>query len=150
MLLPRLAQNFYRPQTKFAKVMFSQVFVCPQGGVSVQGGVFVQGGLSPGGSLSGRGLCPGGGLCQGDPPYGYIWAVCILLECILVHRSNCAGGGSLRRNPRQHLHFFIQGIADRCIGSGLPCILDVINIATDGKYIRVATFESVQNSLTFP
>ena len=23
----------YRPQTKFAKVMFSQVFVCPQGGV---------------------------------------------------------------------------------------------------------------------
>ena len=25
--------NFYRPQTKFAKVMFSQVSVCPQGGV---------------------------------------------------------------------------------------------------------------------
>ena len=25
--------SFYRPQTKFAKVMFSQVSVCPQGGV---------------------------------------------------------------------------------------------------------------------
>ena len=25
--------NFYRPQTKFVKVMFSQVSVCPQGGV---------------------------------------------------------------------------------------------------------------------
>ena len=37
---------FYRPQTKFAKAMFSQVSVCPQGG------------LCPGGSLSG-GLCPG-------------------------------------------------------------------------------------------
>ena len=24
--------NFYRPQTKFAKVMLSQVSVCPQGG----------------------------------------------------------------------------------------------------------------------
>ena len=62
----------YRPETMFAKIMFSQVFVCPQGrvfvqGVSVQGvsvkGVSVQEGLCPGvsvrGSLSG-GLCPGG------------------------------------------------------------------------------------------
>ena len=36
-------RDFYRPQTKFAKVMFSQVSVCPQerrgGGVSVQGRV---------------------------------------------------------------------------------------------------------------
>ena len=27
-----LLENFYHPQTKFAKVMFSQVSVCPQGG----------------------------------------------------------------------------------------------------------------------
>ena len=27
-----LLLNIYRPQTKFAKVMFSQVSVCPQGG----------------------------------------------------------------------------------------------------------------------
>ena len=27
-----LSENFYHPQTKFAKVMFSQVSVCPQGG----------------------------------------------------------------------------------------------------------------------
>ena len=33
--IPRWKQVFYRPQTKFAKVMFSQVFVCPQG-VSVR------------------------------------------------------------------------------------------------------------------
>ena len=53
----------YRPQTKFAKVMFSQVFVCPQGrGLHL-------GGLHPGGgSASRRGVCiqegglhPGGG-----------------------------------------------------------------------------------------
>ena len=37
---------YYRPQTKFAKVMFSQLSVCPRGG-----GISVQ-----------------GGLCQGDPP----------------------------------------------------------------------------------
>ena len=57
---------------KFAKVMFSQVSVCPQGGVSVQGGLCPGGSLFrgvslQGRSLSGRGLCPGGGLCQGDP-----------------------------------------------------------------------------------
>ena len=45
-------EHHYRPQTKFAKVMFSQVFVCPGAsrslswGVSVQG-VSVQGDLPP-------------------------------------------------------------------------------------------------------
>ena len=29
----RIETHFYRPQTKFAKVMFSQVSVCPRGGV---------------------------------------------------------------------------------------------------------------------
>ena len=58
----------------FAKVMFSQVFVCQQGG-----------------SLSRDNLCPGmgslfrGGLCQGLPLYGKERAVRILLECILVN-----------------------------------------------------------------
>ena len=37
----------YRPQTKFAKVMFSQVFVCPRGC------------LCPGGWSLYRGSCPG-------------------------------------------------------------------------------------------
>ena len=65
------------PQTKFAKVMFSQVFVCPQrdlspgdlcpGGVSVQGvsvqrWVSVQGESLSRGSLSKEGLCPEGSL----------------------------------------------------------------------------------------
>ena len=49
---------------KFAKVMFSQVFVH-------------RGDLCPGGSLS-RGSLSGG------LPYGYVQAVRILLECILV------------------------------------------------------------------
>ena len=55
--------------------------LCP-GGVSVQGGLCL-GGVCPGGvSLGG-----GGGLCQADPPYGNMWAVRILLECILVDIS---------------------------------------------------------------
>ena len=37
-----LGKNIYRPQTKFAKLMFSQVFVWPWGG-----GFSVQGGLCP-------------------------------------------------------------------------------------------------------
>ena len=97
----------YRPQTKFAQVMFSQVSVCPQGGlslcpgvVSVQGGslsrgVSIQGSLSRG-SLSGGSLFRGisacwvsvhGGLCHGDTLYGNERAVRILLECILVFHS---------------------------------------------------------------
>ena len=30
-------QYYYRPQTKFAKVTFSQMFVCPQGGLHPRG-----------------------------------------------------------------------------------------------------------------
>ena len=77
-------KDCYRPQTKFPKVMFSQVFVCPQGGLclcprgglrSLSGGVSVRGGvlrgLCPGGGevcVQGEGsLCPGeGGLCPGE------------------------------------------------------------------------------------
>ena len=78
--------NIYRPQTKFAKVTFSQVFICPQGewagGGSLSGGISVQEGLCPGGvsvreslsrgvsvwgvSVSVQGdLCPGGSLSRG-------------------------------------------------------------------------------------
>ena len=62
--------TYYRPQTKFAKVMLSQVSVCPQGGSVSRVGISVQG---EGGSVSGGsvtrgvsvqgGLCSGGGLC---------------------------------------------------------------------------------------
>ena len=49
-------------------------------------------GLCPGGLCLG-GLCSGGSLsedlCQGVPPYGYMLAVRILLECILVDLFNC-------------------------------------------------------------
>ena len=88
--------NFYRPQTKFAKVMFSLVSVCPRGGGVLgfwgrglcPGGVFVQeclcpGGLYPGGSMSRR-ISVRRVLCHIDPSYGNERAVRILLECILV------------------------------------------------------------------
>ena len=49
------------------------------------------GSLSRGVSVKGvsvRGVSVrGGGLCQADPPYGNMWAVRILLECILVDIS---------------------------------------------------------------
>ena len=66
----------YHPQTKFAKVMFTQVSVCPRGGGSrslsrrgqLRPGVCVQAVLCPGGSRSNEvsvqgGLCRGGGGC---------------------------------------------------------------------------------------
>ena len=77
--------------------MFSQVFVCPRrGGVSVHG-VSIRGGLCPGvfGGVYPGGLCLRGSLSWGVsaqggvsvteiPPDGYVRAVHILLECILV------------------------------------------------------------------
>ena len=75
-------ESCYRPQTKFVKVMFLQVPVCPQGGLCLEGslsrwvvpvqGVSVQGdlcrgggGLCPGGFCPG-GLCPEGSLSRGS------------------------------------------------------------------------------------
>ena len=104
--------GYYRPQTKFVKVMFSQVSVCPQGGglglclgsPSLGG----RGGLCPGDLCSGgsllrwgslsrgifvlRGLSggfsvKGGSLSEGSLSrgslYGNEWVVRILLKCIL-------------------------------------------------------------------
>ena len=62
---------FYRPKMKFAKVMFSQVFVCPQG-VSIQGRgslsreCLCQGSSLSGGSLFDGRLCPGGFCPEGS------------------------------------------------------------------------------------
>ena len=62
----------YHPQTKFTKVMFSQVFVCPHGG---------------------RGFCIQGGWADTPPPNRILRdtvnerAVRMLLECILVLKN---------------------------------------------------------------
>ena len=77
------------PANEVAKVMFSQVSVCPQGG-SLSRGVSVRGEVSVQGGLCFRGVCPGGslsgGLCHRDPPphYSNVRVVRILWECILV------------------------------------------------------------------
>ena len=61
---------FFRPQTKFAKVMFSQMFVCPFVCLKGGGGCFCAGGLCAGGLCSGgslsREISVYGGLCPGD------------------------------------------------------------------------------------
>ena len=56
-----------------------------------RGGISIQGSLSGGVSLSME-VSVKGGICQGDPPmllYGYVRAVRILLECILVFYMYC-------------------------------------------------------------
>ena len=98
----------YRPQTKFAKVMFLHVSVCPQEGKTWAG--TPQAGTPPwaGTPPLGRYTAPGqehplGGYTPGQvhppgqvPPWcmlgdtGNKRAVRILLECILVHISNCS------------------------------------------------------------
>ena len=91
--------KFYRPQTKFAKVMFSQVSVCPQGGVSQhvlgRAGVYL-GRVSAWGCIPRR-CYPGEGICGTPPDQRQILrdtvnkqAVRIPMECILVKWTfNC-------------------------------------------------------------
>ena len=56
--------NYYRPKTKFAKVMFSQVSVCPQGGVRGTGG-----GMHGRGCGVWQGACMVG-VCMAE---GHVW-----------------------------------------------------------------------------
>ena len=74
--------------------------LCPGGslsrGLSVQRGFLskglsVKGGLCPEGVSVQRGVSVQGDLCQGDPPYGNVQAVSILLECIFVCYIFCTG-----------------------------------------------------------
>ena len=107
----RLSSSYnYRPQTKFAKVMFLQVCVCPQGGMRGRGACMAGWGCVVGGPcVAGEHVWQGGGhawqgghVWQGDMHgRGHAWharpwqilrlwhtvnerAVSILLECILV------------------------------------------------------------------
>ena len=84
--------TFYHQQTKFAKVMFSQVSVCPQGGVSVS----VQGFSVPGGYMSKGGLCsglyPGRSLTRGISVQGGLCPRGSLSKGVSVQGSLCPRG----------------------------------------------------------
>ena len=64
-----LVRNYYRPQTKFAKVMFLHLSICSQEGPASRG-VCIWGCLHPGGLHPG-GLHPGGSVSRQSPSIGY-------------------------------------------------------------------------------
>ena len=79
-----VAINCYRPQTKFAKVMFLQVSVCPQGGGMWQG-VCMTGACMTGACMAGAcvaGACVAGACVAG----GHAW------QGGFVARGVCGGG----------------------------------------------------------
>ena len=122
--------NNYRPQPKFAKVMFSQVFVCPQGG-----GISVQGGFCPGGLYLG-GLCPGG-LCPqwGLYPVGYLSGGSLWVSLMGLCLGGLCPGGSLSREGVS-----VQG-RGLCLGRG--------SLSREGSLSRALCpgWVSVQGSL---
>ena len=67
-ILHRVLKCYYRPQTKFAKVMFLQVSVCPQGEWDVHGrrGHVWQSRVCMAGGMCGMGVHGGGHVWQGD------------------------------------------------------------------------------------
>ena len=88
---PTVMLSCYRPQTKIGKVMFSQLFVCLQEGVSVS----VQGGIHPRGFSVQGDLYPGeGGPCLGEGGSVQVFSV----QGVSVQGfSVCVWGGSLSR-----------------------------------------------------
>ena len=59
--------SFYRPQTKFVKVMFLQASVCPRGGMLGRGTCMARG-------MNGRGACMARGHAwQGACVVGGVW-----------------------------------------------------------------------------
>ena len=92
----KLSPHSYHPQRSCGNVMFIRLSVILFTGQGLCPGGLCPGSLCPEGSLSRGSLCPGGALypgglwggsLSGRPPYGYVWAVRILLECILVSSS---------------------------------------------------------------
>ena len=78
----------YRPQTKFAKVMFLQVSVCTQGGHAWQGR-----GVCVGGGMHGRGACVEGGMCGGG---GHAWQGACMARGGSCMAGGMHGGGGMR------------------------------------------------------
>ena len=86
--IQKIPFDFHSPQTKFAKVMFSQVFLCSQGDLCA-------GGLCPGGFCP-RDLCPGASLFSGSLSRGP--GVSVKGRGSLSRQGGlCPGKGSLSR-----------------------------------------------------
>ena len=66
---------YYRPQTKFANVMFLQVSVCPRGGVPGKGACMAGMFVHSGGACMGRRVVCGRGTCMvgGVHGRGHTW-----------------------------------------------------------------------------
>ena len=83
--------DYYRPQTKFAKVMFLQVSVCPPEGRVwlLRGGTCV---VAPGGCVHG---CSRGGIggCSWGGHVWLLWGVCMVAPGGGVH--GCSGGACI-------------------------------------------------------
>ena len=79
-----LFPSYYRPQTKFAKAMFSQVSVCPRRGVSLSGVVSLSKGVSVQVRVSAQVGSMSRGVSVRETFIRYVRAVRILLEFILV------------------------------------------------------------------
>ena len=95
-----LSVYYYRPQTKFAKVMFLQASVCPWGGgwhVWLLGGMCGRGLCMVGGACMVRGgACVAGGACMAGGMCGQgacmVWGACMVGGACIV-RGACMAGG---------------------------------------------------------
>ena len=106
--------HFYRPQTKFAKVMFSQVCLSGGGGVSSP--------LHAGIHAPDRHP-----LCSACWDTVNKWAVCTPLECILVSQASVIlrGGGCLTDTPA-HLTRQTATAADGTHSTGMYSYILII------------------------
>ena len=109
---------FYRPQTKFAKVMCLQVSVCPQGehmwqGVCMAGeGMCGRGTCMAGGDMHGSGVCMAGGWHAWHGGHGgHAW------------QEGCVAGGMHGRGACVPQQILWDTVNERMVRIILECIL---------------------------
>ena len=96
--------HYYRLQTKFAKVRFSQVSVCPHGGMR-GGGVVWQG-------VCMMGVCMAGGMCGRG--------ACMVGRCMAKGACVCGGGthGQGGVHGQRGVHGWGACMAEACVAGG--------------------------------
>ena len=138
-----LVTNYYRPQTKFAKVMFLHLSICSQEGPASRG-VCIWGCLHPGGLHPG-GLHPGGVCIQADPLHWILRdkvnerAVRILLECILVWYTSTFSMLHISSAERNwsHLAYILMSGVPTISTSYIIVFVEVTNYAILSMYPHI-------------
>ena len=134
------AIHCYRPQTKFAKVMFLQVSVCPQGGACVVAGghAWWRGCAWQRGACLAKGTCMAkGGPCMAKGGVHGKGGACMVKGHVWQRRGMCGEGGMAKEGCVWDTTRYGDTINERAVRILLECILVLIMHSNFFKVIEI-------------